>query len=57
MDYTLTAELDPSPTSIGVTTEVEACLGDGVLPVSLLVVVYSLLSDLGLEDDAESSSS
>ena len=57
MSYPLAAELDPSPTSIGDTTEVEACIVDGVLPIASLVVVYLLLSDLGLEDDAESSSS
>ena len=56
MSYPLAAELDPSPTSIGDTTEVEACIGDGVLPVALLVGNL-LLSNLGLEDDAESSSS
>ena len=57
MSYLLAAEPDPSPTSIGDTTEVEACIGDGVLPVASLAVVYLLLSDLGIEDDAESSSS
>ena len=52
MVYLLTAELDLPPTSDGVTTEVDACLGDGVLAVSLLVVVYLLLSYILLEDDA-----
>ncbi len=56
MSYPLAAELDPSPTSIGETTEVEACVLDGVSPVALLVWL-TLLSDPGLEDDAESSSS
>ena len=54
LGYLLTAELDPSPTSIEDTTEVEACIGDRVLPIALLVWL-SLLSNLGLEDDAESS--
>ena len=54
MSYPLTAEPDPSPTSIGDTTEVEACTLDGVLPVASLVG-YSQPSEFKLADDAESS--
>ena len=54
MSYPLTAEPDPSQTSVEDTTEVEACTIDGVLPVALLVG-YLQPREFKVADDAESS--